>query len=730
MICTTKAFRAIRRRILSWRSRGGKFLKKAILLEAGAAILFFGALAHHAGLERSGAEALQELKHRGYALSGDPIRVYPAITGGTLTAAHAGGWRPGVISLRETPQGSAGPEVILRHELMHEASFRTCGGKLPLWAEEAVAISFSGELQRESPSFSEPPTEAALASLRRRIKSGANLDPETYRTLSRLVAGNGWPSTPCAVSEAMQKELRLRSGPEDVGFSAILIHLSSGRILETRGDQKAKYPPGSLLKIPYAAALKEAPDEALGEALAKSDTSHLLARRGSLDLDRYRFFLSPVQDAPLGQPVSPEDPALTTGKFWRRFLGERDPEGSFSLEASLPELARVLRASLLYRPEALKGLSRNGFLEGSTLFSQPEGDRRELSRLHALSKTGTVSDERGNPLVGHLMVAWPAEKPVFLAVFRGFGRTGAAALHEAVSLLGQWSARHPAVFATVRVRLMSLTPRESWEIVDECPVFEREKQDGSRLRVSTCGRFRILSTARKSRSERLVSGILACAADGQTVVLETDSETYAEAVLSAEAQDLPREARKALNAVIVWNGTRGGARHPESGSLCDSTHCMVFRGDIAEKGSSQGFTTDPALLALLAELSPKNGHWLSFSKGGDGKWEKRIPVTTLQGIVDEPVILDLRRERTRTGDVMVHLIYPENEEIVSCEVFRNRLKLPSCPDLIRFDAATGAWLFSGIGEGHGEGLSMERARALAESGRSASEILFDAYGEK
>jgi hypothetical protein len=687
-------------------------------------------LAHQAGLERSGAEALQELKHRGYTLSDDPIRVYPAITGGTLTAAHAGGWRPGVITLRETPRGSAGPEVILRHELMHEASFRTCGGKLPLWVEEAAAISFSGELQPESQSSPARPTEAELASLRRRIKSGANFDPDTYRTLSRLVAVNGWPSAPCAVSEAVLKALRLTSGPEGVGCSALLIHLASGRILETRGDQKAKYPPGSLLKIPYAAALKEAPGEGLGEALAKSHTAHLLARRAGLDLDRYRFLLSPVPDAPLGQPVSPEEIAEATGMFWRRFLGERDPEGSFPLEASLPELARVLRASLLYRPEAFTGLSRNGFLEGSTLFAQPESDKRELSRLRALSKTGTVSDERGTPLVGHLMVAWPAEKPVFLALFRSIGRTGAGTLHEAISLLREWSVRHPVAFSTVRVRLMTLTPRESWELVDECPVFERENREGSRLRVSTCGRFRILSTARGGRSERLVSGVLACSVDGRTVVLETDSETYAEAVLSAEAQDLPREARKAMNAVIVWNGTRGGARHPESGSLCDSTHCMVFRGDTAEKGPVQGFSTDPALLALLTELSAKSGHWLSFSKGGDGKWEKRIPVTTLQGIVDEPVILDLRRERTRAGDVLVHLMYPATEEIVSCEVFRNRLKLPSCPDLIRFEGATGDWVFSGTGEGHGEGLSMERARALAESGRSASAILSDAYGEK
>jgi hypothetical protein len=707
-----------------------KFLNKAVLLEAGAAILFFGALVHNPALERCGADAIRELKDRGYTLVADPIRVYPANTGDYFTVAHAGGWRPGVISLRENPLGSAGPEVILRHELMHEAAFRTCGGRLPLWAEEAAAMSFSGELLLDFQVFSGRPTDAALAALRRRIKNGASLDGETYRTLCQLVAVHGWPSSPCAVSAAVLGELNLASLSEDQGVSAILIHLTSGRILEARGDQKATYPPGSLLKIPYAAALKDAPGEALGEELAKSDTARLLSRRAGLDLDRYRFFLSPVRETPLGQPVSPGDLAIKTDKFWGRYLGERDPDGTFPFEANLPELARVLRASILYRPDSFSGLSRNGFLEGSTLFAQPESDKTVLSRLCGLAKTGTVSDVRGNPLVGHLMVAWPAEKPLFLAVFRGLGRTGASVLHEAAPLLGEWSARHPAAFSSVRVRLMSLTPRASWEIVDEGPFFERKNPDGSTLRVSTGGRFRILSTARGSRSERLVSGVLASAADGQTVILETDSETYAEAVLSAEAEDLPREARKAMSAVIVWNGTHGVARHPESGALCDSTHCMVFRGDPAEKGPAQGLSTDPALWAMFTDLSAKRGHWLSFSKGGDDKWEKRIPAADLQTLVREPAIFDLRRERTRAGDIMIHLVYAENEETVSCEVFRNRLKLPSCPDRIRFDDTTGAWVFSGIGEGHGEGLSMERARALADSGRSASAILMDAYGEK
>ena len=89
------------------------FFRKAILLEAGAAILFFGALATHPELDRSGALALSELQALGYRTPtvSEPVRVYPAKTGAAFTSAHAGGWHPGVISLREDPTGSSGPEI-------------------------------------------------------------------------------------------------------------------------------------------------------------------------------------------------------------------------------------------------------------------------------------------------------------------------------------------------------------------------------------------------------------------------------------------------------------------------------------------------------------------------------------------------------------------------------------------------------------------------------------------
>jgi hypothetical protein len=710
-----------------------KLLKQAVLLEAGAAILFFGSLVHHPELEQHAARAFEELSVRGYELppASDPIRIYPVKTEGPFSSAHAGGWRPGVISLRENPKGSAGPDVFLRHELMHEASFRTCGGKLPGWAEEAAAMSFSGELAANSSGtspFAERPSEGDLDYLRHRIRIGARFDRESYSTLSKLVAAHGWPAKPCAVSEGIEKLVSAPAASRDSNFSGILVSLASGRVLEMRGDIKTKYPPGSLLKIPYAAALKEASPIALGAELAASDTARLLRRKGSFDPDRHRFLISAVKGAQLGQAVSSEDLAGKDDRFWRRYLGERDGEGDFPLEADLQELALMLRACLLYRPDYFAGLVRNGSMEGSTLYSESEPDKQLLERLRALAKTGTVADEKGNPLVGHLMVAWPADDPVFLAVFRAIGSPGAAGLRRAATLIEEWSTRNPVEFGRVRVRLLTLTPRNSWEALDECPSFERETAGGWTQRVSLCGQFRILSAARGSRSERLVSGVLLSSPGGQNVVLQTDSETYADAVMTAEAQELRGEARKALHAVTVWNGTHGSVRHPDSAALCDTTHCMVFLGRADGEKAGRGMQTDPALLRQLNALAAEKGlEWLPFSKGGAEKWMKRVSAAELLTFVNEPAVLDLRRERARNGEVVVHLIYPEAEESVPCEVFRNRLKLLSCPDVIRRDEAEGAWFFEGIGEGHGQGLSLDRARTKAQAGKSARAILADAY---
>ena len=704
-----------------WRA----FLRQAVLLEAGAAILLFGSLIHHPELTGSGATALAELKAHGYVTptNAEPVRVYPARTDGDFHSGLAGGWHPGVISLRESPTGGFGPEIYLRHELMHEASYRTCGGRLPLWAEEASAMHFSGELLgRQEP---EPSDEDAIDHLRARVRIGASLDAVSYTALAGLVAVYGWPDRACAVSEQIQKVVTARTDSE---FSFIMIHLLSGRVLESRGDLNTAYPPGSLLKIPYAASLTEGSDQAIGEELARSDTAGLLLRQNVVDFDRFRFLTSMVKESSLARDGVSGEGVKQGGQVERTYLGERDQTGNFPFEANLSELALVLRASFLSAPASFSGLAANGSLPQSTLHEASDANKAILKKLRALCKTGTVSDARGNPIVGHLLVAWPREDPQFLAVFRQPGMSGALTLRSAAGVVKKWSARYTAGFGQVNVRLLSLTPRPSWEVVEVCGSQERQEQDGSRLRFSTCGWFKILSSARGSRTERFVRGILQTLPEGDKVVLKTDPETYADAVLAAEAQDLRGEAAKALRAVIFWDGVHGSHRHPDSSSLCDTTHCMVFQGSTSREKERRQASTDTTILRLLDRLAPKKGpNWFSFSEGGVEQWQRQIPVAELQQAVNESTILDLRRERLRNGETAVHLIYPESEEQVPCELFRAKLKLPSCPETIVYDAGDGAWRFQGIGKGHGVGLSVEKVRRLGKSGYSAEAIIKDAY---
>ncbi|WP_230874830.1 hypothetical protein [Methylomonas sp. LL1] len=699
-----------------FQSTCGRRLRAGLFFEAGAAILFFGALAQQADLRQTGSSALAELAAMGYHIPSEnnPVRVFAALTGGNFSGGHAGGWRPGGIYLRRQPQGGLNEAVYLRHELFHEASYRSCGDRLPAWAEEAAAMHFSGELAGQEAGIW--PTETELQGLKARIQQGAELNGNDRTLLSRLVINAGWPAEPCALSPKLGE--LLGSAFNEAGTSGyLLMSLVSGRILESGGDIDSPLPPGSLLKIPYAAALSQANPEVLAAELAASDTDKLLQRREQLRPERYRLLLSAINEQGLIQaPAQVQD--------WRSYLGERDTAGNFALQTSLPELALAMRAALLSQPEYFRGLTQNGVAPNSTLAGQCEADKKLLRQLLALAKTGTVSSADGQPLAGHLLVAWPADHPVFLALFRQRGVNGAAVLAKAAALLKNWRKTHPIRFAAVRVHLLAPTDRASWEAQTDCPEVTWQNS-----RFTTCGQFRIVSSARGSRSERSVSGILHQSGAGPTV-LETDVDSYADAVLAAEAQTLTGSAREAMRAVIAWNGSHGSHRHADSESLCDTTHCMVFLGQLPDAKPRRGGQVDIELLQWLDKLASENGlNWLPFANGGDQRWQRQIAAGDMNLLFAENRILDIRRERRKDGELFIHLYYPDNEESISCEIFRNTLKLPSCPDTISAHPQYETWEFRGIGAGHGQGLALAQAQALAEAGRNAKQILLDAYGK-
>lgn len=688
----------------------------------GAAVLFFGALTQRPELQHAATTALAALAAQGYHIPGedDPVRVFPALTDGDFSGQHAGGWRPGSVYLRQQPQGGLSEAVYLRHELFHEVSYRSCDGRLPGWAEEAAAMHFSGELAGlEAGSW---PKDAELAGLRERIRQGAELEGNDRLLLGRLVANADWPAEPCALSPKLSKLLGTlfnEAGPS--GY--LLMSLLSGRILESGGDLQSPLPPGSLLKIPYAAALNQANPDTLAAELAASDTDKLLQRREQFQPAQYRLLLSPIKQQDLAQSPDP----TRDRQAWRSYLGERGADGSFPLQSSLPELALAMRAALLTQPAYFRGLTQNGALPNSTLYGQSEAHKKLLRQIQALTKTGTVSAGNGQPLAGHLLVAWPAAHPVFLALFRQRGVNGAAVLPKAAALLDAWQQTHPVRFAAVRIRLLTPTDLASWETRADCPELPGPQ---NRL-ITVCGQFRIVSSARASRSERLVSGILHRTGDAGPAVLETDVDSYVDAVMSAEAQALTGSARQAMRAVIGWNASHGGHRHPDSESLCDTTHCMVFMGRLPTDKPLGSDPIDVKLLHLLDNLAAEAGlNWLSFSNGGDQRWRRQISHRDMNSVFAESRILDIRRERRKNGDLFIHLFYPDGEEAISCEVFRNTLKLPSCPDAINPTADHDAWEFQGIGAGHGQGLAIVHAQALADAGRTTEQILRDAYGRK
>ncbi|MGR8929196.1 MAG: hypothetical protein ACU836_01060 [Gammaproteobacteria bacterium] len=685
------------------------------LFDTGAAVLFFGALAQQPQLHETAKVVLSELAALGYQVptESQPVRLFPALTSGEFSSHHAGGWRPGVIYLRMNPHGAFDEGVYLRHELFHEASHLSCDGRLPAWAEEAGALHFSGELFPLNGGGW--PDDNELQPFRTHIRQGAPLTASDRELLARMVNIADWPDTPCAISPKIQQTLG--SAFDDIGNSAyVLMNLQSGRLLESSGDMQNRSPPGSLLKLVFAASLSQANPDVLSEELAASDSEKLLQRRRDFLPSRYRLLLSPITDQRLPETLEVEN------KDWLAFLGGRSDNGNFPVLPTLPELALAIRGALLSKPEYFMGLTHNGSQPSSTLFDQAEADKNQLRQMQVLAKTGTVSTSEGKPLAGHLLLAWPAPHPVYVAIFRQQGKSGAAILPKAVPLLKKWQKAYPPRYATVRVHLLSLTDRSSWEARNDCPELTAMQQ-----RFTVCGEFHIVSSARGSRSDRVVRGVLYETGDKGPTVLETDMQSYVDGVLAAEAQDLPAGARQALRAVVAWNAAHGRHRHPGSSSLCDTTHCMAFLGEQTSNPASRTEAIDIDLVALLDGLAAEsNMGWLPFAAGGDERWQRQISATELGKRFDEKQILDIRRERRKNGGIFIRLYYPDNEESLSCEVFRNTLKLPSCPDSIN-EIDQESWLFQGLGAGHGLGLSVARAKALALKGRNVRQILEDAY---
>jgi hypothetical protein len=689
------------------------------LFDVASAVVLLGVFANDPALQNTASEALSQLSGRGYTVASidRPVSVSPI--GGSPSSRpapsqHAGSWQPGKIFLRPQPLGAALVSHYLRHELMHEVNYRTCGASLPLWANEASALAFSGEI---SGSTDTQLSEAALSSLRKSVRLGVPLAPSQMETLSKLVAQHGWPDTPCGVSEAIDAVLRGGKANTKTGFSYVLINLNSGRVLDTAGETRSAIPIGSLLKFPYVASLSSKGVTGSADELLRSDTQALKKRRVDFNEEQYRELILGVTAAP------PENLSAVT------LLGERDQFGTFPMNFSLPQAALLIRSTLLLDATRFEGLVKQGIAPQSTLARAPPTFIATLQRLHAGAKTGSVSDTSGVPEVGHLAVFWPAHAPTLLALFRAPNMRGVDVAVQATPLLSKWEEEFPSDEQRVKVSILSPVPKAAWTIApdgSQGPCLAMVSKEG--VRFSTCGRWKIETEVKKARRERIVFGLVE--EGGETLV--TDPESYADGVVYAEGKDLPRSAKEALRSVVYWNGVHGVDRHLPKHTLCDTSHCMVFLGEGDESLNRRQPRTLRHLLTVLDRIDALRGRsergWFLFSSGGDSPWEQSVSSESIASRVNEGAVLDVRRERTRNGAVGVRLYYPEHDEAISCDRAMTLFDLKGCPDSIV--PVSGGYVFSGRGEGHGVGLSLARAASLARSGVSAEGILREAYGGK
>ena len=404
-------------------------------------------------------------------------------------------------------------------------------------------------------------------------------------------------------------------------------------------------------------------------------------------------------------------------------LGEANEAGKFDIQLSLLDLARVLRVSIKLKPEAFVALAKNGEEPSSTLHMASSEQKAQIRALHALVKTGTVSSSRGEPLLGTLMLAWPKESPEYLAVIRRGGVRGANVMQFAAHQIDSWRQKFSLQNAKTKVWLLSFAEPTKRKIVDVCPRIalpvQRKEEESF---ISACGRFRIVSSALKSKSERIVSGEISII--NNNVVLATDAWTYTNAVVSAEGDELNGEAKKAFWNIVFWNATRGMRRHPETQSLCDLTHCMVFLGDSARDDDLY----DKNIIELLNDKAKKSGDaWFMFSRGGNERWKQSLPIEKLRRIFGENEVIDIKRVRDETAITKIVLAYSNSEEQVPCNVFMTKLDLRSCPTKIKFNYAQQEWVFYGMGDGHEEGFDLLKAMNNDDSGDTAIEFINGAF---
>ncbi len=668
-------------------------------------------------------DACNELVARGYGkkLKQKPL---PFVFSSQIAESHTAGlWLDGKVFLPSWIRDSNQLMLTVRHEFMHAMTQVHCPN-FPIWAHEAAAISFSGELHDR---FNASKT----------FRSSEKAEETRRQNLIQGLAEYPWPAEPCAIQKELAHQFKqteaVQMAPRN--FAYRIVHLASGRVYGHQGSQTDVAPAGSLLKLAWFASL---PDELqthsdIQKAILKSDSKSLLGQSNkAVDRLKLKTFLD--FSGSNSWLLAPENSPQIIQQRLSQAMGDRD------VLWSLERLGLMLRQLILTsNVEHLQFLQKNGRVASSTLADSSDSQKSLLRQLQALAKTGTNRDQAehglGDITWGHLLIVWPAKKPEFMAIFRASRLRGAKLLSKAEPILRDFIKEYP-IQETYVVRVLLDTKKVPHSLATDakCPFSVRPvSADSSLLRswqkdtnpgwiFSPCRSLQLLSgnLRRPVFPHKSVQGLLR-ERQGRWELL-TDIESYTDAVLMAEGAELKGSARQAFRSIIFANA---GFRKD---GICASTRCMVYVGQPAEESREQ---TSRSLIQKSRSLARRHKElWLPFSAGGSKAWTNELPGYRVEKILKFPSLFQMERLALRGGIVKVRLLSDHQQLELGCDSFQTLLKLPSCPTSISYAAKTQSWTFSGNGLGHGRGFLVQEAQQLALLGWNAESLLQWAYARK
>jgi hypothetical protein len=381
------------------------------------------------------------------------------------------------------------------------------------------------------------------------------------------------------------------------------------------------------------------------------------------------------------------------------------------IELSARELAKIyfdLQKNHKEIVEALYETPVNGTLSG---LPDSEWFRKNKIAL----KSGTTRDSLNRPVIGWIAAVTPvwiaiqfkvARSPMeFLGGFRDHLKTwgNLSAESAEVQILGLVPENQIELRCQKedQAKLASeLTEKESFRCPGSAILANFAMSDGSRAERTYFGEIQKSTLQLEPELTKNTTARRARARSGSSLILKTSRLSYTLEVLASEYPQGRLETLKALAVAIQSNFKTD--RHRDR-PLCDTTHCQVYQSNWAKLDRAAQSRILEAVLAVERERPAAKG-WMPFALGGDSTWKQNRTLSQIKSLLTP-----------KEFDGVI------SQKFEPCEHLRNQLSLPSCPKKIAIKGND--IIFEGRGEGHGLGIDLSAADALAAQGFDYKQIL-------